>query len=219
MRHRLLAIAVTLAAVPYLLLSSSRQAGVITHLAPDGSGERLVYARAATDRAPEALKYVRRVIPGEAREGRASETESLLLWRDMQGANLQRIADVEIVTRGIIQAPLSIFTYHTWKETLSFDRGDATEVELQGKSLAELKYILRMPGKVTSQSPPAKVENNRIEWDVRPSANAQTFTAESRTVRWAYILLLLYVLVFLGVKTAEYAPRVARQIRRRPRRI
>jgi len=219
MRHRRSSFTVTLAAIPYLLLASSQQAGIVTHLAPDGSGERLVYARAATGRTSEAVRYLRQAVPGESREGGRVETDRVLLWRDSRGANLQRLGDVEVATTGILQAPFSLYSTHTWKESLTFDRGDATDVEVAGKQVAELKYILRMPGKVVSQSPPATVEDNRIEWTVRATTDAQVFTAESRTFRWAYLILLAYVLVFLAVKIATYAPRVAKQIRRRPRRI
>ena len=159
MRHRRPLGLFTVAAIPYLLLSSSQQAGIVTHLYPDGSGERATYARAAAGRAPEIAGLLRDAMPRAdlARSVEEAEGKRVLAWRDGQFADMNNVGEVETTTTGIVQSPMSIYSTHTWKETLSFDRGDATEIEVEGMDRAEMTYIVRMPGKVTTTSPPAQL--------------------------------------------------------------
>ncbi|MCE5218900.1 hypothetical protein LLH03_17940 [bacterium] len=209
----------TLAAVPYLLLSASQQAGVITHLNPDGSGERLVYARGAVGRGSELDKYLTRALPGAEFCRQSSEGGNYLTWRDTNTANLAKVSQAEVTNMGILQSPFSIFSTHVWKEALTFDRGDATEVEVHGQELAQFHYIVRMPGTITTSTPPGKVEGNRVEWEAKIGPEPQTFTVESRTVRWAYLILWIYVLAFVVTKCIAVAPRVLAKVRRKPKRI
>lgn len=209
----------TLAAIPYLLLSASQEAGIRTYVYPDGSGERAVYARAAPSRAEDLRVQLRKALPGAEVSGTEHEQSTALLWRDQLPADLSVVGDAECVHEGIIQKPLSPFTTHSWKETVKFDRGDATAVEVQGQGLAKLKYVVRMPGTITSSSPAGKTEGNRVEWDLSIGGQPQTFTVESRTVRWPYLLLWAWVLAFVLSKVAVYAPRVAKRIPRRPKKI
>lgn len=221
MRHRCYALAWAVAAIPYLLLSSSQQAGIITHVSPDGSGERCVWARTAAGRYKEASRYLGQTLRASdiARVVREDDRQHALIWRDVHLADLTRIGDAEVTDLGIAQNPLSIFTTHTWKETLTFDRGDATDVEVHGQSLAQLQYAVRMPGAVLNSTPPGKVDGNVVEWSVKVGDAPQTFTIESRTTRWAYLVFWLYVLVFVVMKVVGYAPKVAKRIRRKPRKI
>lgn len=211
----------SVAAIPYLLLSSSQQAGLVTHVSPDGSGERLAYARTAAGRQREALKHLGQTLPVSDIRRAATEADGqrMLVWLDAHVADLSRLGEIETSHEGILQQPLSIYTRHTWKETVAFDRGDATEVEVVGKGLAELHYVVRMPGRITATTPPGAVDESKVEWMVRVTPTPQTFTAESVSVRWAYLLLWLYVLAFLITKAIVYGPRVAKRIRRRPRKI
>jgi len=219
MRYHGRAATLALAAIPYLLLSSSEQAGIRTHVAPDGSGERAVWARSAPGRTDEAARYLATALPTTALRGMAKEGDSVLIWRDAQVADAASLGEAEATCLGIVQAPLSIFTTHTWKETLKFDRGDATDVEIHGQGLAKLKYIVEMPGTITSQSPPAKVEGNVAEWDVPVGDETAVYTVESRTIRWPYLVLWVWVLLFVISKAIVYAPKAAGKIRRKPRKI
>lgn len=211
----------SVAAIPYLLLSSSQQAGLITHVSPDGSGERLAYARTAVGRQPEVVKHLGRTLPVSDIRRAVSEADGrrVLVWRDAHVADLQRVGDIETTHEGILRRPMSIYTTHTWKETLTFDRGDATEVEVVGRGLAELHYVVRMPGRITTTHPAGAVDESKVEWMVKVTPTPQTFTAESVSVRWAYLLLWLYVAAFLITKAVAYGPRVAKRVRRRPRKI
>ena len=211
----------TLATVPYLLLSSSQQAGIVTRVHSDGSGERLVYARGAAGRVPEINKYLGAAFPGSDWNHVGAESwDRVLAWRDGQVANLATVGDkVEVQTLGIVEAPLSFRTRHIWKETLTFDRGAATDVEVHGQSLAQFHYVVYMPGKITSSSPAGKTEGGKVEWTVGGGPAPQTFSVEAETIRWPYIAIWVYVLLFLVAKAAVYGPRVAKRIRRKPRRI
>lgn len=210
-----------LAAIPYLLLTVSQQAGVVTYVSTDGSGERMVYARTATSRAPEAARYLREALPGSDAQASRAEAEGnrTLLWRDAQLANVASTPEAECQTDGIIQRPFSIYTRYAWKETVSFSRGDATDLEVQAQPGASARYVVRMPGRITSTSPSTSTEGNKAEWEIQVGAAPQTLTAESVTVRWGYLALWAYVLLFLGTQALALAPRVARRVRRKPRRI
>lgn len=221
MRHRRPLGLFTVAAIPYLLLSSSQQAGIVTHLYPDGSGERATYARAAAGRAPEIAGLLRDAMPRAdlARSVEEAEGKRVLAWRDGQFADMNNVGEVETTTTGIVQSPMSIYSTHTWKETLSFDRGDATEIEVEGMDRAEMTYIVRMPGKVTTTSPPAQLEGNKAQWTVKVTDQPQTFTAESKSVRWSYVVLLAYVLLFIVLKLIVALPKLLARIPRKPRKI
>ncbi len=221
MRPRRHALTWTLAAVPYLLLSASQQAGIITVVDSDGSGERCVYARTATGRAPEVARQLAVALPDADLQRSTAEAEGQrsLAWRDARVCDLSRVGEVEVANFDVVQAPLSLFTRHTWKETVSFDRGEATDVEVSGQSQAELHYVVVMPGRVTASSPPGKVSGNKVEWSVRVSSRPQAFTAESQSLRWPYLVVWAYLLAFVISKGVGYAPRVAGRLRRKPRRI
>lgn len=207
------------AAIPYLLLTVSQQAGVITYVSTDGSGERMVYCRAATSRVAEASRHLQEALPQSATERRSAEGEQTLLWRDAQLADLNRIPGSEAQTLGIVQTPLSIFTRHSWKEEVSISRGDATELELAAQPGAALRYVVRMPGRITETSPGASTEGNKAEWRVKVGGPPQTLSAESVSIRWTYLVMWLYVLAFVASKAVQYAPRVTRRVRRKPRKI
>lgn len=211
----------TVAAIPFLLLSTSQQTGIITHLHPDGSAERLVYVRAAASRADEAAGLIRDYLPAADLHQRVleGEGERVLAWRDGVFAGLSRVGDIEIGTTSFLQSPLSLYTTHTWKETLTFDRGDATDVEVHGVGLAELTYIVRMPGTITTSTPPAKTEGNKCEWAVKVQEAPQTFTAESRSFRWGYAILWAYVLLFVLVKLIAVLPGFLSKLPRKPHKI
>ena len=211
----------TVAAIPYLLLSSSQQAGIVTHLYPDGSGERATYARTAAGRAPEVAGLLRDAMPRAdlSRNVQEAEGKRSLVWRDGQFADMNKVGEVETTSPGIVQSPMSIYTVHTWKETLSFDRGDATDIEVEGMEQAEMAYIVRMPGTITTTSPPAQLEGNKAQWTVKVTDKPQTFTAESRSVRWSYIALLAYVLLFVVVKVLMALPGLLARVPRKPRKI
>jgi hypothetical protein len=209
------------AAIPYLLLTVSQQAGVVTYVATDGSGERMVYARTATSRAPEAARYLHEALPGSDAVSRQAEAEgsATLLWRDTQLANIASTPDAQCETAGIVQNPLSIFTHYRWQETVSISRGDATDLEVAAERDASVRYVVRMPGRITDTSPSASTVGNRAEWQVKVGGPAQTLSAESVSVRWTYLALWVYVLLFLATKALAVAPRLARRIRRKPRKI
>ncbi len=209
-------------AIPFLLLSTTQQAGIITHVNPDGSGERMVYARAASGRAPEAAKQMRAFLGNAdvAQETREGDGKRVLAWRDGIYADLSKAGDIEVGTMGIVQSPLSfLYTTHTWKETLAFDRGDATDIEVHGVKLAELDYVVRMPGKITSATPAGQQEGNRVRWAVKVGSDAQTFTVESRSVRWPYLVLCIYVALFVLVKVGGLVLGIAKRMPRKPRKI
>lgn len=209
------------AAIPYLLVSGARQAGLVTHLKGNGSGERLVYARCPSGRQPEISKQLRNVLPGFVLQETVEEAsgELVLIWRDGAFADLEKAGNIEVENIGIWQEPLSLFSKHKWQEVIEFDRAGATDVEVEGAELAQLRYLVRMPGSIVRTNPPAKTDGNRAQWTVRVKDEPQTFIAESRSLRWPYLLLLIFVGLFVVVKGSGLARRIVKKIPRRPRRI
>jgi len=211
----------TVAAIPFLLLSSSQEAGIVTRVNPDGSGERLVYARSAVGRAPDVARYLTKAQPACEQGGTREEAggQQANQWRWVNPANLDTVGEAEAKTLGVVHEPLSMYTKHTWQETVTIDRGDATDIEVQGQAMAQMTYIVRMPGSVTSHSPVGEVDGNKVTWTVLAKDCPKTFKAESRTFRWGYVALWAYVLLFLLVKIAAVVPRIVRMVPRKPRKI
>jgi hypothetical protein len=207
------------AAIPFLLLTGSREAGIITHVSSDGSGERLVYADAAADRGAEAGRHLRAALPSAEIDRVDPTGDQALAWRDTRVANIAQVGDIEFAAMDVAQQPWSLFSTYTWKETVTYDPGSATDVEKAGVEKMKLRYVVRMPGKVTDATPPAEIDGNMAEWKLDVSDQPQTITVASQSFRWSWLLPWAWVVGFVVYQVTRFVPGAAKRIPRQPRKI
>jgi len=207
------------AAIPFLLMTGSQEAGIITHVSPDGSGERLVYARTAADRVPETQKYIQTTLPVAAIERVKDESGQKLVWRDTQAANLANVAEAEFGVMNVIQKPFSFFTTYSWKEKVSFDPGSVTDAEKVGLDKVKLDYIVQMPGKVTNVTPAGETTGNQAEFKLDVSEDPVEVTVEAQSLRWPWILVWAWIIGYIVYRITHIAPKMASRVPKQPRRI
>ncbi len=211
-----------LAAVPYLLLSASQDVRLTTVVNWDGSGGREYVVSYEPGRADEVHDWLREHTSGRARQSRPrSEGPVLTINRSWREANAEKLADQaqpSLRMAGIIENPLSIWTYYRWSEELEIYRDRATEVETLGAQKALLHYQLKMPGRVLPDTVSAKgkAQGDTVTWELSGDADQYTLAATSRRVRWGYLLFLVYVVGFIAFQVVHYT---AQAIRNRPRKI
>ena len=211
-----------LAAVPYLLLSASQSVQLRTIVNLDGSGLRQYTVACLPDRTKEVQKRLLERTGDFDRQSLHREGPNLVITRDWRPANLavaatdpDATANLQIV--GIMQKPFSVFTEYRWSEELSIYRETATDVETFGEEIATLSYRLNMPGKIVKAKTNAdSFEGGAAIWELRADAETYTLTANSRRLRWDYLLVILYILGFIAFQVTDH---VSRLFRNHPRKI
>jgi len=209
-----------LAAVPYLLLSMSQDVTFTTIVQHDGSGLRQFVASCLENRKEDVTKRIREASPHYDVEHCQIGPGQITIIRNWRPTGLDKLTEkgVSLQITDIAQQPLSLFTYYDWSEQIQIHRDTATEVEKEGQQKAVLRYILQMPGTILPQtlSTGGQVENDRAVWELTGDEEQYTLKAQSRKVRWGYLLILIYVLGFIIFQLVSYTER---RIKNRPRRI
>ncbi len=213
-------ITILLAAVPYLLLSTSQSVTFTTIVERDGSGLRQFVASCLEDREGDVTKRIREASPHYDVEHRQIGPGQTAIIRNWRPTGLDKLTEkgVSLQITDIAQQPLSLFTYYDWSEQIEIYRETATEVETEGEKKAVLRYILQMPGTILPQTLSAggQIENGRAVWELTGDEEQYTLKAQARKVRWGYLLILIYVLGFIIFQLVSYTER---RIKNRPRRI
>ncbi len=206
------------AAIPFLLLHQTEDLRMFTKIERDGSGLRMMWARADASRAREITTRLREATREFDEERSATEGSQYEISRSWRTHSLNIAPDVKLQITDIAQRPLSLYNTYQWEEKISIYAGPATESEKAGASQAKLTYILSMPGRVdeTSVSPPAKVSGGTVVWTLTGDKEEYTLRATSRMLRWDLLLLIIYVLAVVLGKGGAW---LVHRLRSRPRRI
>jgi len=211
---------VMLAAVPYLLLSASQSVELRTTINLDGSGLRQYTVTCVPDRTKEVQKRLLEQTADFDRQDWEREGPNLVVTRDWRPANLaeavaDRDATASLQVTDIIRKPLAVFTEYHWSEELNIYRETATEVETFGEEIATLSYKLNMPGKIIASNAD-RTDGGSAVWELSANIDTYTLQATSHRLRWGYLLVILYILGFIGYQVIRY---VTRLVRNRPRKI
>lgn len=214
-RSRLLPLA---AAIPFLLLHQTQDLRLLTRVERDGSGLRLLWARADASRAAEVRTKFREAAQGYEDERSVIEGSQFIISRSWRPHDLALVPDSKLEIVDVVQKPLSLYSTYRWEEKLTVYAGPATDSEKAGAKEATLTYILEMPGRVdpASVSPAGTVSGNKVVWTVRGDKEEHVLRATSRLLRWDVLILVFYV---AGVVSAKGAYWLVRRARARPRRI
>ncbi len=216
MRHGgLVALAAT---VPLLLLHQTEDLRMLTRIERDGSGLKLVWARADPSRAREVRTRLREATPGYEDERHASEGSAYVISRSWRPTTLRDMPDTKLETVDLPQRLVSLYNEYSWEEKVTIHIGPATSSEKAGAAQATMLYILQTPGRVDEASvmPLGQVTGDTVVWRLTGDKEEYTLQARSRMLRWDMLLLLVYVAAAFAAMTAQWAVRRART---RPRRI
>ena len=209
-----------LAAVPYLLLSTSQSVTFTTIVERDGSGMRQFSASCLEDREADVTKRIREARPHYDVERRQVGPGQAVIIRNWRPPQLDKLHEEGVLLQitDIAQRPFSIFTNYEWSEQLKIYRQPAPEVETRGQEIAVLRYVLQMPGTILDKelSLGGRVENGRAVWELTGDKDEYTLKARSRQVRWGYLLILIYILGFVIFQVVSF---MERRIKHRPRKI
>ncbi len=210
------------AIIPYLLISGSERATLRTTVYLNGSGKRTIEAVTTPDRQTEIARWLRD-------SGIGSEpvvivhkpgADTVTIRRSRVAANFQQLGQqVRLYIQDILQSPLTIYTYYRWSEELEIKWDPATKIELAGQPQAYFNYELSLPGRVlpdTLQPANGEVDRGKVTWRLSSAVSQYTIQATSRTIRWGYLLLVLYILAFVTYRVAVY---IDRMLAYRPRKI
>jgi len=211
----LVALAATL---PLLLLHQTQDLRMFTRIERDGSGLKLIWARADVSRAREVQTRVREASPGYDEERRLTEGSAFIISRSWRPCSLQSLPDAKLEIVDIPQRPFSLFNEYSWQEKVTIEPGPATDSEKYGAAQAKMLYILHMPGRVDPSSvmPAGQVVGGTVVWELTGAKQEYTLQARSHMLRWEILLLLIYVVVVLVVLLVQA---LVRRVHARPRRI
>ena len=213
--------------VPFALLINSTRVVVTTQIFPDGTALRQVSGEADTYFRKSLNKWTYDVEAGgrwqkrwrdeSTTRGTTTITRNFLSSRlHSGGAAAPQILDV-------FEKPLSIYTAYTWSERITLKYHQNTNPAEAKAGGHYLTYYVILPGSVTearcttgSARGPAKTSGGRATFLLDASVPNHQITVISRSVRWGYLAVLAYVLLFILYKGIGA---VTRYVRSRPRRI
>jgi hypothetical protein len=214
--------------VPFALIINSTRVVVTTQVFPDGTVLRQVSGEADTYFHKSLNKWTYDVEAGGQWEkrwrdksttrGTTTITRNFLTshLHDGEATQAPQILDV-------FQKPLSIYTTYTWSERITLEYHQSTNPAEARAGGHYLTYYVLMPGSVTE----ARCTTNSAHGPAKTSAGRATFLLDagvpnheiivtSRNVRWGYLAILAYILLFVLDKGIGA---LTRYIRSRPKRI
>ncbi len=172
MSHYRLAHPVTLAVIPFLLLSSARTVTVRSTVYLDGSVKRVVTAEFLQERRDSVLAQLRRALPEADSREVAPVGEGLRAVWSVILSSASGLDGADLRYEDVVPAPLSLFTYYTYTETVEIPSETATEVEKAEPGKAVFKYVITMPGTVREAiARPAELGKTTAE-PAKPAASA-----------------------------------------------
>lgn len=215
-----------LTVIPFALLANSSAVLLTMRIESDGSALRQISLSAAPYFRSQLGQWANDVRLGSRTnwDGHWQQTtESDLQYaRDARLASLKNLGEEASLTiTDVFQNPLSLYTVYHWREQVNFTYLYATD---QAAALAmdkKLKYEIIMPGTVVTATVQGKgsrgqAEGQKAVFELDASEGSQTLEAESYSLRWGYLLVIAYILAFVGYRLGRV---IAYQLRIRPRKI
>lgn len=168
---------VTLAVIPFLLLSSARTVTVRSTVYLDGSVKRVVSAEFFQERRDNVVAQLRRALPEADSREVAPVGEGLKAVWSVILSSAGALDGADLKYQDVASVPLSLFTYYTFTETVEIPSETATEVEKAEPGKAVFKYVVTMPGTVREATArPKKLEKTAAE-AAPPAASAPSSAA------------------------------------------
>lgn len=215
--------------VPFALALNTNQVTVTTKVYRDGSGMRKVAAQAQeyfSDALPRWTRDVEAGVPWQRYSRSTSKAQSSLsVTRDFVTSNMDRAGGqdaLQIVD--VFQKPLAIYTTYTWSERVKLEYHYESNPDEARAGDHTMDYVVQMPGTITSATHQPTTSGRQ---QVSQSGRQVTFTfdasesehrvnVEARRVRWEYLAIAAWLLLFIIVSGVRF---VIRRRRTRPKRI
>ncbi len=206
-----------LAAIPFVLLFNSDRVEMKTRMYQDASGVRTIQTSGDVSLQRQLLQWTRDTSRGYNSDGMHVSNNRVHISRSSQVANLGALDEVDAYVLDIVRAPLSLKTTYEFSERITVDFTYGTEKERVPAPWTSLEYTLIMPGRITGVAP-AKTEvlGGRCTWILSASEPDVRIHATSEAWRWDLIVVLAYVLVYVGYRVISY---LTKRARLRPRKI
>ena len=201
--------------IPFVLLLNSDRVVITTVMHGDVSGTRHVRAAADTSLRNEVTKWTRDMTRGFDSDGVETTAHSMVVSRSTQVNDLSAYQDVNAVAYDIAQRPFSFVTEYRWEETLTIEFLSNVREEAAAP-VTTFEYRLIMPGEVQSANNGAEVDGRRATWTLTADQEQYTLSATATSLRWDLIVLVIYVVGYIGYRIIAYAVRRAKL---RPRKI
>jgi len=203
--------------IPFVLLLNSDQVVVDTHMYGDLSGIQRVRTVGDSSLARELRKWTREMTRGFDDAAFHTTGDNVVVGRNRQRNDLGAPNDVEAQALDIVQSPLSFVTTYTWSETVSIDFL-GNDKEQAAAPHAKFEYRLTMPGSIRETTPSAEVNGRTAVWTLTAEQpeDGYVITATATHVRWDVIVVVVYVVGYLGFRLIAF---LARRARLRPRKI
>lgn len=162
---------VTLAVIPFLLLSSARTVTVRSTVYLDGSVKRVVTAEFLQERRDSVVAQLRRALPEADSREVVPVGEGLKAVWSVILSSARALDGADLRYQDVVSAPLSLFTYYTYTETVEIPSETATEVEKAEPGKAVFKYVVTMPGTVREATARPKALEKTTPEPARPAAS------------------------------------------------
>ncbi|MFP3904703.1 MAG: hypothetical protein ACLFWB_10725 [Armatimonadota bacterium] len=211
--------------IPFALALNSSRVQISTTIHRDGSGLRQVAA--------EAGEYYARDLPGWTRDAEAGKTwqrysrsssktqSTVTVTRDFLSSNMNQVGDT-LTFVDVFQKPLDIYTTYTWTETVQLKYHYDTNPAEARAGEHEMQYAVTMPGVITDATcdPIAEggqdISGNTVTFTLAADNPEHTITVHSRHIRWEYLAIAAWIVLFILVKIIGF---IVQRRRTRPRRI
>lgn len=215
--------------VPFALALNSNQVTVTTTVYQDGSGMREIAAQAQEYFSDALPRWTRDVEAGGLwqRHWRSSSKaqSNLTVKRDFVTSNMNRVGGEDtLAIVGIFQEPLDIYTTYTWSEQVKLEYHYESNPDEARAGDHTIQYVVQMPGPITgatqqpatSGSQEISQSGRRVTFTFDASEPEHSVTVQSRRVRWEYLAIAAWVVLFIVGSIIRF---VVRRRRTRPRRI
>lgn len=213
-----------LATIPFALLANSANVSMNLTVERNGGALRQIVATAAPYFRDQLPKWVNDVQAGYRwdRTWQQQSTDAYTYMRDYRTCNASYSDQGQLVISDVLQNPLSIYTTYTWKETINIAHLYESDYLAAAAAGTKLQYTVVMPGVVVdsglqpSKGSSVSNEGRAAAFSLAADQPTTTITVTSQKIRWGYLLVIIYALAWIALEVFQV---VARQLRRRPRKI
>ncbi len=211
--------------IPFALTLNSTRVQVATTIYRDGSGVRQISAEAGEYYAQDLPRWTRDVEAGQTwqRYDRSSSAtqSTVTVTRDFLSSSMDRIGDTLRIV-DVFHKPLDVYTTYTWSETVKLEYHYETNPAEARAGDKEMEYAVTMPGAVTEArcNPVAEggqeIAGNTVTFTLAAENPEHTITVQSRQIRWEYLAIAAWIVLFILVKIIGF---IVQRRRSRPKRI
>ncbi len=201
--------------IPFVLLLNADRVIITTTMYDDVSGVRQVRTAADSSLRREVTRWTRDVTRGFDTDSIEETTHGVVVSRSTQVNDLSAYQDVNASATGILRRPFSFVTEYRWEESINIDFLSNVKEEAAAP-YTTFEYRLIMPGEVQTASPQGEMNGRTVRWVLTADQEDYTLSATATALRWDLIILVVYIVGYLGYRLTAF---LIRRARLKPRKI